>query len=236
MCFSATASFVTAAALTPIGFGALRLARRRPRSLLPLAALPLLFAAQQTLEGLVWLGLQGAAPPALVRPASLAYLAFAFALWPVWLPWCSLRLAAGHTTLWQRRLMQLLWAMGWLLAVSLAVPLLVNASQVAPLLRQGSIDYQVRLPWSELLGHQPVTALYALIICVPLLLTPYHRLRWFAAALAVAFVVAQLAFLHAFSSVWCYFSAVLSLLVLWILREPQGQAAPQRGGCADHPA
>lgn len=38
--------------------------------------------------------------------------------------------------------------------------------------------------------------------------------------LAVSFAVAQLAFLHAFSSVWCYFSAVLSLLVLWILREP----------------
>lgn len=29
--------------------------------------------------------------------------------------------------------------------------------------------------------------------------------------LGLAFVAAQLAFLHAFSSVWCYFSAVLSL-------------------------
>ena len=236
MCFSATASFVTAAALTPIGFSALQLARRWPRSVLPLAALPLLFATQQALEGLVWLGLQGAAPPALVQPASLAYLAFAFALWPVWLPWCALRLAAGHAALWQWRLLRLLWAMGCLLAVSLAVPLLVNAGLVAPLVRQGSIDYQVHLPWSQLLGHQPVTALYVLIICLPLLLTPYRRLRWFAVGLAVAFAVAQLAFLHAFSSVWCYFSAVLSLLVLWILREPQRQAAPQPVVCADHPA
>lgn len=220
MCFSATASFVTAVALTPIGLGALQLARRQPRRLLPLAAMPLLFALQQSLEGLVWLGLDGEAPAALVLPASLAYLGFAFALWPVWLPWCALRLAAGQAARWQRRLMRLLWGMGWLLAVSLAVPLLANASEVTPLIRHGSIDYQVRLPWAELLGHQPVSLLYGLIVCLPLLCTPSHRLRWLCVGLAVSFAVAQLAFLHAFSSVWCYFSAVLSLLVLWILREP----------------
>ena len=48
MCFSATASFVTAAALTPIGEAGVAMARRRdPDRWLPLALLPLLFASQQ---------------------------------------------------------------------------------------------------------------------------------------------------------------------------------------------
>jgi len=36
--------------------------------------------------------------------------------------------------------------------------------------------------------------------------------------MAVAFGVTQLAFLHAFSSVWCYFSALISMLLIWIIR------------------
>ena len=70
-----------------------------------------------------------------------------------------------------------------------------------------------------MLFRSPVTLLYALIVCLPLLLSPSWRLRWLALALALAFAIAQLAYLHAFSSVWCYFSAVLSILVLWVLAE-----------------
>jgi hypothetical protein len=31
--------------------------------------------------------------------------------------------------------------------------------------------------------------------------------------------VAQLAFLYAFTSVWCFFSALMSILLLWIIRD-----------------
>lgn len=219
MCFSATASFLTAAALTPIGLVALLRARQRPCSHGPLAALPLLFAGQQSMEGLVWLGLRGQLPAGVLIPASLTYLGFALALWPVWLPWCALRLTAAGSAGWRRQAIRLCWGLGWLLAAGLWLPLLGMPNRISPVVQHGSINYQVQSPGAELVSHGLVTLLYAGIICLPLLLTPCRRLRWFAVALALAFAVAQFAFLHAFSSVWCFFSAVLSLLVIWILEE-----------------
>lgn len=222
MCFSATASFAAGAVLLPIGLRAVSLAlRQEPARWLPLAVTPLLFAVQQVLEGIVWLALDHAAPGSLLRPAALAYLGFAFGFWPVWMPWCALRFTAGLTSPWRRRLMRLCWGLGWLLAALLWTPLLHHPGLISPVVRHGSIDYQAQPPLAALLGHQTVSHFYALIVCLPLLLAPGRRLRWLAVALALAFAVAQLAFLHAFSSVWCYLSALLSVLVVWVLREPQ---------------
>lgn len=223
MCFSATASFVTATALTPIGAVAVAFARQRDsRRWLPLALTPLLFAIQQALEGSVWLQLDHA------TPAALAYLGFAFALWPIWMPWCALRLSAKGASPQRRRLLQCCLGLGWLVAAALWIPLLLDPGRIHPAVRHGSIDYQVWLPWSAHLGHGPGSLIYALIICLPLLLSSSRRLPWLAAALALAFAWAQLAFLHAFSSVWCYFSAVLSALVLWILQEEPATTQPPR--------
>ena len=67
MCFSATASFTAGAVLLGVGTLTLRSAlasrhshRRRD---LPFAAIPLLFAIQQLIEGVVWLTVSAEAPP-----------------------------------------------------------------------------------------------------------------------------------------------------------------------------
>lgn len=219
MCFSATASFTTAVALTPLGLAALGRARRREDSArcLPLACLPLLFALQQGLEGLVWLGLDQGAAPAALRPAALAYLAMAFALWPLWIPWSALRLCPAGPAPWRRRVIRAIAWLGRLLALLLWLPLLLDPSRITPVLRHGSIDYQAAVPGSAQVSHLLVTLIYASVIVLPLLIAPRPWLWLLALALAVAFAAAQLAYLYAFSSVWCYFSAVLSVLVLWVL-------------------
>jgi len=219
MCFSATASFITAMGLAPVGVATLAMARRLgPERWQPLALMPLLFATQQALEGFVWLVLDSPGPAPLLPVVSLAYLGFAFALWPIWIPWCALRLATGHLAAWKRLLFRTLWGCGALLAVVLWMPLLFDPNLINPIVRRGSIDYQVTAFWPHFGGHLAVTLIYALIICLPLLLHPFRRLRWLGVAMAVAFGVTQLAFLHAFSSVWCYFSALISMLLIWIIR------------------
>ncbi|MFM2123541.1 MAG: hypothetical protein RLZZ589_1978 [Cyanobacteriota bacterium] len=205
MCFSATASFVTAAALTPIGVAGVAMARRRdPDRWLPLALLPLLFASPQALEGVVWLGLTAQEPWPGLRLAALARPAPGGPGLPHLCLGCLARLdpverpapvhRPGHS---------------------------LAAAAVAPIVHHGSINYQMQLSWADRLGHQPIRVIYALIICLPLLCHPNRRLCWLAFSLALGFAVAQLAFLYAFSSVWCYFSAVISVLVLWVL---QGEA------------
>ena len=64
MCFSATASFSTGALLLGIGTLTLRsaLAAHQQREL-PFAAIPLLFATQQLIEGMIWLTVSAEAPP-----------------------------------------------------------------------------------------------------------------------------------------------------------------------------
>lgn len=218
MCFSATASFVTAAGLAPVGIVSLAMARRlAPERWQPLALMPILFAIQQELEGFVWLGLDSPGGSAGLRMVSLAYLGFAYALWPVWIPWSALRLATGLLAPGQQRLFRALSGLGALLGAGLWIPLLLDPGLINPIVRGGSIDYQAHPPWTDMIGHLPLSLLYALIICIPLLLHPYRRLNLLGVALAVGFVVAQVAFLQAFSSVWCYFSALISILVLWII-------------------
>ncbi|HNR75669.1 MAG TPA: hypothetical protein PKM48_00960, partial [Parvularculaceae bacterium] len=81
MCFSAEASFVAAAGLAAIG--AATLAQRPSRRMAALAATPLLFAAHQAIEGLVWLGVrEGGVSQALIK--SWVFIAEVF--WPTFVP------------------------------------------------------------------------------------------------------------------------------------------------------
>lgn len=117
MCFSATASFVATAALIPVGLLSVSKAlRHQPGQTLPLALLPPLFAGQQALEGMVWLALESGTARPGPDLAALAYLGFAFAVWPLWLPWSALRLSAGRGTRRQRQLQGGMLGLGALLA------------------------------------------------------------------------------------------------------------------------
>ena len=84
MCFSATASFVTAGTTAIIGVVALTRANG-PREL-PLAATPILFALQQGIEGLLWLDLPVAPDGPLSTGLTLLYLFFAEVFWPIFVP------------------------------------------------------------------------------------------------------------------------------------------------------
>jgi hypothetical protein len=83
MCYSATASF--SAGVLLLGVGTLTLASaHRPREW-PFAAIPLLFAIQQLIEGVIWLTFSADAP-VLNTVMTHAYSFFSHVLWPVYLP------------------------------------------------------------------------------------------------------------------------------------------------------
>lgn len=225
MCFSATASFAAAAGLVPLGAVALARCRRHDRDdLMPLALMPLFFAAQQAMEGVVWLGFDQGVLEGLPRLAALAYVFFAFAFWPGWIPFLALRLGISPAG-WRRRSLLLLQALGLLLALLLWLPLALQPDRVQPVLLQGSIDYGATL----LFDGGPLVYgryLYAAVIGLPLLLLPSARLRGFAIALLASGLAADWLHRATFASVWCYFSAVLSALCVWIVwAESVDQAA-----------
>src|ERR1700688_2246685 len=84
MCFSATANFVGSTAL--LGIGVVTLTRVKHRRELLFAALPVLFAIHQFIEGFVWLGLDGILSPTVAHDMGAAYMLYAQGLLPFILP------------------------------------------------------------------------------------------------------------------------------------------------------
>lgn len=80
MCFSATASFTSAAVLLTVGAGTLSLNQEKENRMF--AAIPILFGIQQASEGVVWLTIGQVASADLLKWAVITFLAFALVIWP----------------------------------------------------------------------------------------------------------------------------------------------------------
>ena len=225
MCFSARASFTAAALLLPLGAVAVRhvLGERHASGRLPLALTPLLFGLQQVTEGLVWLGLAPDPPPVaagLLPAASVAYLFFAYGLWPGWMGFIALRWGDVGRGRHERRWLIGAIAVGVLYGLLLWLPLLLDPPGSIPSVLQGSLHYPVPRLLPGLIGRLVGQSLYAALIAIPLLLTR-GELRWFGLSVLLSFVLTQLAWAPTFASVWCFFSAVLSLQIVWIVTRPR---------------
>jgi hypothetical protein len=231
MCFTATASFGSAALLLPLGAASTVIARRSGRDhLLPLALCPLFFGLQQGLEGVVWLGLAGGRFEPLLHPVALGYLFFAYAFWPIWIPWAALHFAGRRLSAERVILLRLVQPLGLMFGLLLWLPLLIDPQVVTPELVGGSLVYTADVPYATWGVGSYGKAIYAGIISLPLLLSPSARIAAFGCSLLLAFGLADWVYHQAFSSVWCYFSAVLSSMIVWIVRtEPLG-AEPSPDG------
>ena len=87
MCFSATASFATAAATGAMGVvTVMRVDNVREA---PLAAIPLVFCVQQAIEGALWVTLGHGADANLSGVLANAYIVIALMFWPVFAPFAA---------------------------------------------------------------------------------------------------------------------------------------------------
>ena len=84
MCFSATANFVGSGVLGAVGVVTLTKVKHK-RELL-FAALPVLFAIHQFIEGFVWLGLDKILSPTVSHDMGAAFMLYAQGLLPFLLP------------------------------------------------------------------------------------------------------------------------------------------------------
>ena len=113
MCFSASASFIAAAALAASGVATLRLASRR--SELPFAAVPMLFGIQQFIEGLIWLSFDNNLSVSN-SILTFGYSIFSHVLWPIYVPFAVHLLERVH---WRRQALLATQAVGMLVGLYL---------------------------------------------------------------------------------------------------------------------
>ncbi len=211
MCFSAEADLVTGVAVAVVGVDALRHVSS-PREL-PLASLPMLFAAHQLVETFVWWGLDGQVAWSVARVAMWIYLVIAFVL-PVVVPLCVLAVESSAR---RREVMTLCVGLG----VAVTTVLLVGLVQ-GPV---GAHDAGHRIAYE--IGGSPggvLAVLYVIATCGALLASSSRAIAWFGVANLVA--VSTLAVLTTgdIASLWCAWAAVSSVAIALHLRNLHGRA------------
>jgi hypothetical protein len=223
MCFSATASFTAAALLVPAGIYSAKKATPLNKPYWAIGLFPLLFGVQQALEGLVWLAL-GANDPQSIRFAALGFMLFSHFFWLFWVPIASAVLEPrGH----KKNLFLALAIFGGLYGASMYLPLLVQANWLTVTLVQHSISYEAQLIYDGYVPRLALRVLYAVIVLSALLFSSDHYIRLFGILIAISVVAATVFFGYAFISVWCYFAALLSLYVFYMMRRITHEQSPR---------
>jgi hypothetical protein len=199
MCFSATASFTAAVVVGGVGAATLPLVRDR-RELL-FAGLPLVFGVHQFLEGVIWQQMDASGDAVVRSPTVIAWLCIAWLILPVWVPISvSLFEADPGRRAWMLRLA----ALGALIGTYLFVSSFLLSATVT--VNQNHLQYQLPLHPGWLLALP-----YLAATCLPLLLSSRRFVNYFGVGIVVSMSVSAAVAAKQFSSVWCFFAAVLSV-------------------------
>ncbi len=217
MCYSAEVSFGSSVALISVGGWCLRTAYHKVRWIWPLAIVPCFFAVQQAAEGFVWIGLENNANE-LVKYSASIYLFFALAFWPIWF---CIALWLMETDK-KRRTFLAVWAWlstAWFFAVFVPAVSQLYEEQGIAQVRQEHHSVRYEYPdqggvWPDPIGRWTQRILYIATVSIPALISRARPFILIPMSIAVvsAFVTALL-FDHAFTSVWCLWSALASLLL-----------------------
>lgn len=221
MCFSASVSYSTAAVLVTTGLYAVQQARRLHPPYWMWALVPVFFGLQQAFEGRVWQELDAGNASAAV-PFALGFHFFSHFLWLWWLPLCCYLVEPGQnskTEKIRKRIIGGCAIFGAFAGALVYSVMLFHPEWMTVAVREHSINYSFSVPWRSSI-HLPITpaALYALTILVPLLFSSHRLIRIFGGLAALSMMLTSAAYGYAYVSVWCFFAAVLSLYLVYIIR------------------
>ena len=225
MCFSASASFIAGTALSVIGVAALGKAETKNER--PLAMIPLLFGIQQLTEGVIWLTFSHDAP-VLRQTMTYVYSGFSHVLWPMYVPFAMYALEAER---WRKKILLGFEAAGALVGLYLLF-FIVTRPVVATVVGK-HIVYA-----SPHFYLAPVIVLYLAATCVSCFFSSHGFVKLFGVLALLSFLAAYIVHVAALVSIWCFFAAILSLLIYGHLRfRPLGgfpaapiPARPMAGG------
>jgi hypothetical protein len=202
VCFSATANFVGSGVLGTIGVVTLTKVKHR-RELL-FAAVPTLFAVHQFIEGFVWLGLDGTLSQTVTHNMAAAYMLFAQGLLPFLLPLSVLLFEPDVQS--RKRMLPFVVVGG---ATTLYVLWALAAYPTQAYIQQNSIVYA-----NQGTNHPVMAIFYVLATCGALLFSKVRAIMVFGLINLVILLVVSAIKEYAFTSVWCAYAAVASVIIL----------------------
>ncbi len=202
MCFSAAANFTGSGILGTIGV--LTLTRVKHRRELLFASLPTLFAIHQFTEGFVWLGLDGVLSPTVTHGMAAAFMLYAQGLLPFLAPLSVLLFEPDVRS--RRRMLPFL-VIGCLTALYTLWALIAYPTQT--FIKNNSIMYI-----NPATNNTIIAILYVVATCGSLLFSKVKDMVIFGLANLAILLVVMAVKRYAFTSLWCAYAAVASLIIL----------------------
>ena len=209
MCFSPEASFAGGVVLISIGVATAR--RIQKPSQLLFAMIPIFFGLQQLAEGFVWVSLQNPEYFQVQKVSTMAYLIFAQVFWPVYIPLAVLLMEENQK---RKRILKVFLVTG--IVVFLYYTFCLIYFDVYPQIEHYHIRYYKGFP--KFLNN-PALAIYLISTLVPLFISTIKGLRYFGALMFFSCLVTAIFYTQYLTSVWCFFAAIISVVIYWIIRD-----------------
>jgi hypothetical protein len=209
MCFSAGMSFGACSVILVIGIIVISKSRTIPQRVFGL--IPLFFAFQQFVEGLLWLVLSNPEYDYWRPILTHLYLSFAWIIWPTFIPF-SLGLLENEAI--RKRILYVFFAIGLFVPASF-IHVLIFHNAVA-FINEYHIDYKFDYvppyPWI-------FSALYLSASVVALLVSSVNKMWIFGLVNLASYFFTKIFFHGNVVSIWCFFGALSSIIVLLLIME-----------------
>jgi hypothetical protein len=185
---------------------------------------------QQFIEGLEWTGIdQGSVEP-LTSLAGLGFLFFAYCFWMIWIPWSAWSISRSTDSKALQHRLKWVAIVATVLGIAFYLPVLFNPPALQPAVHSnGRLLYDVSNLQSILhnfVNTEPVGELvYWGFIVLPLLAVSDRAVKLFGVLIFISIFLTWLTYSATFNSVWCFYCAVLSILVIWIVNRPEMRRA-----------
>lgn len=211
MCFSAIASFTASAIIGTTGVITLRKCESSNERYF--GSIPLLFAFQQLLEGLIWLSFKNPSLASIQTYATTGFLLFAWVVWPILLPFSVLQL---ETQILKKKVIKI-FSLFSIIYGLLALIKLLNGSVTAT---QESFHIGYVLSTRHVLNDIPYLweGAYLLLTVIPLFISTTKGVRFLAFANLGSLLITFTFFNQTLPSVWCFFAAFLSIIIYFIIK------------------
>ena len=211
MCVAALVSFTVSVMVGITGIASLRKVRKQ--SYIFFACIPFIFSMQQFTEGFLWLSLKNISFDFLHLPATYLFLFFAQVAWPLWVPFSLFAMEKKYK---RRRILAVFLFLGFLISCTQAYGLLFYKAD--SFVRWHHIHYELSFPFAHHL-------LSGFLYFIPTVVSPFisgnRKMRYLGIVILISFLVSKFMFQDYSFYVWCYFAAIISLLIYFIMQKPK---------------
>jgi hypothetical protein len=209
MCFSSEASFAGGVIISAIGVAVVTKVHK-PSQLL-FASIPLFFGLQQFTEGILWITIPNPEYAGIQRIATYLFLIMADFLWPVLIPLSILLMERNAR---KRKNLWFLLIAGLIVSIYYAFCLLFL--NVTPQIMGYHIMYITDFP--EFIAI-PIFILYLVATITPLFISSIQRTHLMGILMFLSCLVTAIFYTQYLTSVWCFFAALISGVIYWILSD-----------------